>query len=306
MDNLWILQMTLPEGAADRHRVKLEEMGEGLGIAVSSFENNVKQWVVEILANHSLASKKAFFQEYLDQQLVDGYWIDAAPLPAKDWVKESEQILAPFKVGRFFIYGSFYRGKLPIRLTPLKIDAGLAFGTGRHETTAGCLNLLHTFYKRNREFYNILDMGAGSAILAMAAASLWKKATVLAVDKDYEALEVARENIRLNELKDRINVRWSNGYGTWVKKQGPYDLITANILARPLCDMAYGLAKNLAPNGAAVLSGLLISQEDQVEKAQQQQGLVVEERLRMQEWTVLVVKHQAKPADDGINASREV
>lgn len=292
MDNLWILQVTLPAGAADRHRVKLEEMGENVGIAVSSFENNMKQWVVEILANHSLESQKTFFQEYFDQQLMDGYLIDSAKLPDKDWVKESEQILAPFKIGKFFIFGSFFRGKLPARSFPLRIDAGLAFGTGRHETTAGCLTVLQTFFQRKQQFHNILDMGTGSAILAMAAASLWPKAWVVGVDNDYEALEVARENILLNELKDRIQVHWSNGYGTWVKKQGPYDLITANILAHPLCDMAAGLANNLALNGVAVLSGLLISQEEQVEKAQQKYGLIVEERLRMQEWTVLVVRHQ--------------
>lgn len=299
MEELWLLKITLPQGCPDRYRVKLEGLADGIGMAVSSYENDQKQWVVEILSNDRLESKIPIFKEYLDTNAIDQYHIESEPLPEKDWVKESEEILAPFTIGRFFVYGSFYRGKIPVKFLPLRIDAGLAFGTGRHETTAGCLKMMQIFRnKRKYKFQKILDLGCGSGILAMGAARLWNDAYVLAVDLDYEALDVTRENLKVNNLAGKINVRWSNGYGSWVKKRGPFDLVVANILARPISKMSYGLAKNLAPQGFAILSGLLTSQEDFVERSHNRHNLVVVERLRMGEWSILVVRHGSRPSQE--------
>jgi ribosomal protein L11 methyltransferase len=171
------------------------------------------------------------------------------------------------------------------------VDAGAAFGSGEHGTTHCCLEALDWLSKK-RNFRKILDMGCGSGILAIAAAKLWKT-EVIAVDIDPVAVRVTVDNVQINRETTRVSAAVSDGYaGDKVKKGGPYELIVSNILARPLIAFAPDLARNLMPEGYAVLSGLLTSQESQVLSAHVMQGLKLEKRFVNKEWCTLVLKRK--------------
>jgi ribosomal protein L11 methyltransferase len=216
-------------------------------------------------------------------------------LPERDWVAESRRALPAITAGRFYLRGAHVKGATPRGKIPLQIDAGAAFGTGRHETTRGCLLALDRLARRRR-FKNPFDLGCGSGVLALAAASLWP-VKVLAADNDPDAVRVTRENVAINGLAGRITVIKSSGYGAAaIRRAAPFDLITANILARPLYRMAGSLAQYLQPKGFAVLSGILATQEQLVLHAHQQRGLELDFRLRLGEWSVLVLRKPGRRA----------
>jgi ribosomal protein L11 methyltransferase len=208
-------------------------------------------------------------------------------------VAESQRDLHPIAVGPFFIHGAHDRDKRPKGKIALEIDAGMAFGTGRHETTMGCVKALLRLAKMHR-FKKPLDIGTGTGILAFAAWHLFGK-PVLAGDNDRDSVRIARENAALNGLKKTVKVVLSDGYrAAAIRGGGPYDLVMANILANPLIALAPDLKKNLARNGRAVLSGLLKTQEKDVLAAHRAQGLALDFRLRLGEWSVLVLKPEGK------------
>lgn len=209
-------------------------------------------------------------------------------LPEVDWVAESQKALPSIRAGRFYLYGSHVQERVPAAYFPLLVEAGAAFGTGRHETTRGCLIALTRLAKR-RAVAKVLDMGCGSGVLAMAAARLWP-CRVLAVDNDPIAVRVTRENAALNRLARPLRVEVSDGYrNPLVKRGGPYDLICANILAPPLRAMAPDLARRLAPGGHAILSGLLAGQERWVLAPHREQGLRLHSRVVLGDWATLVL-----------------
>jgi ribosomal protein L11 methyltransferase len=219
-----------------------------------------------------------------------------AVLPSKDWVAESRRALPAISAGRFYLRGAHVKGPTPRGKIALHVDAGAAFGTGRHETTRGCLLALDRLARSRRKFKRPLDLGCGSGVLALAAAKLWPT-DVLAADNDADAVRVARENATINGLGGRLTIVKSSGYGAAaIRRRAPFDLIMANILARPLYRMAGSLARNLSDGGCAVLSGILTTQEQTVLHAHLQRDLVLDFRLRLGEWSVLVLrKPQAKP-----------
>jgi ribosomal protein L11 methyltransferase len=191
---------------------------------------------------------------------------------------------------RFAVRGTHLTGpETPIRIT-LTLDAGLAFGTGEHGSTRGCLVALEAVARRRPR--RILDMGTGSGILAMAAARLLKR-EVLATDIEPWAVRVAVENTELNGVAHLVTARLADGWrDPFVRVHGPYDLVFANILARPLCLMARDLALNLAPGGTAILSGLLANQARWVLSAHRMQGLRLERMLPQGPWTTIVVRKE--------------
>ncbi len=214
---------------------------------------------------------------------------DSAPLPEVDWVAESHKALPPIAVGRFFVHGSHVTDVPAAGRVPILIDAATAFGTGRHESTRGCLLALSAL-ARKRAVHRPLDMGCGSGLLAIAMARLWRR-PVLAVDKDRQAVAVTRENAGLNRVRPLVRARLGEGYrGPEVARRGPYDLIVANILAGPLAAMAPELARHLAPGGVAVLSGLLSRQQVSVLAAHRAQGLRLAGRIELGGWTTLVLR----------------
>jgi ribosomal protein L11 methyltransferase len=194
---------------------------------------------------------------------ITGLAITVAPLPDQDWIRLSQEGLPPVRAGRFFVYGAHDAGIVPHGVIPMKIEAGLAFGTGHHETTALCLSVLSDLARR-RAFGNVLDLGCGTGLLAIGAAKLWKR-PVLASDIDVVAVEVTRDNARANGVASLIRAITADGLANPVLAAGaPYDLLIANILAGPLTQLAPGIVAALAPGGVLVLSGLLRDQENLV------------------------------------------
>jgi len=213
-------------------------------------------------------------------------------LPPRDWVRENQESFPPRRVGRYFIYGSHHRGKVPAGSVGLLIDAATAFGTGEHATTAGCLRIMDALARRSR-FRRILDMGTGTGILAIAAAKTWAR-PVLAVDIDHGSVRVARTNLRRNGIAGRVRAEWSRGYRSRRVKAGrPYDLVLANILARPLAAMARDLRAALPAGGVAVLSGLIEWQAPFVLAAHRMQGLSLVRRLVIEGWTTLELRRKS-------------
>jgi ribosomal protein L11 methyltransferase len=213
------------------------------------------------------------------------------PVPTTDWVLEYQRRTPPVTVGCFFIHPSHYRGAAPAGLTGIRLDAGLAFGTGEHATTAGCLRALAAQKAAGLPVGRALDMGCGSAILAIAAALLWPSAAILAVDNDPEAIRTARENVADNGRAGTIDVVEGDGNrAEAVADRAPFDLIVANILAGPLIAMAPDAAARLAPGGRLVLSGLLSDQADAVLAAHAAAGLVPAGRIEIGTWSTLILK----------------
>ncbi|SME97586.1 [LSU ribosomal protein L11P]-lysine N-methyltransferase [Tistlia consotensis] len=210
-------------------------------------------------------------------------------LPEIDWVAESQAELQPIRAGRFWVHGSHVTEPPPGGSIPLLIDANLAFGTGRHETTYGCLVALCELARRVR-VGRALDLGCGSAVLALAIAKLWPAAQVLAADIDPSAVEVAAGNVRANGAP-WIETLGATGYAhPRLRAAAPYDLIVANILAGPLCRLALDTARHLAPGGLVVLSGLLIRQERRVLARHRAVGLQLVARRHFNEWSVLLLQ----------------
>jgi ribosomal protein L11 methyltransferase len=208
-------------------------------------------------------------------------------LPDIDWVRENQESFPPMRIGRYWVHGSHVADSVPGGAIGLLIDAATAFGTGEHATTHGCLMALDRLVRRGRRRC-ILDMGTGTGILAIAAAKSWQ-VPVLACDIDRNSVKVAAENVALNGVAQLVDCRPSDGYSApEVRAGAPYDLIFANILARPLVAMAPALARHLAPGGIAILSGLLAGQESFVRAAHRAQGLQFRRRLPAQGWHTLV------------------
>ncbi|TXH32661.1 MAG: 50S ribosomal protein L11 methyltransferase [Rhodospirillaceae bacterium] len=290
---LWSIVLELPYKPAEEDRQRLELALEPFGEALSSFEiDDGKAWKIEV-----------FGETKPDRRLVDAalkplgkFKAQIAPVPAKDWVAESQKNLPSLSAGPFFIHGSHHTGRLPQNKIVFEIDAGMAFGTGRHETTRGCLLALARLAESGQKFRKPLDIGTGTGILAFAMARLFK-VPVIGGDNDKDSVRVARENAALNGLKSAVRILLSDGYrAAAIRNQAPFDLVCANILANPLIELAPSLAKVLGRNGRAVLSGLLRNQEKDVLAAHEAQGLELDFRLRLKEWSVLVLKRRVKMA----------
>lgn len=214
-------------------------------------------------------------------------------LPDRDWVRHSLEGLAPVVAGRFFLHGSHDRERRRHGGVPFEIDAGTAFGTGHHGTTAGCLLALDAVLKRRRP-QRILDLGCGTGVLAIAAALAAKRKT-LATDIDPEAVRVTGLNARLNAVAPLLNCVAAPGLKhTRIARGAPYDLIFANILARPLISLSHGLKALLAPGGTLILSGLTRDQIRWVSAAYRNRGLVSSQTLLVGNWATLVFKNAAK------------
>lgn len=283
---LWSVRLALDAKPADDLRFALEGALEPFGEALSSFETDGgKGWLIEVFGE----AKPAASAVAAALKPVGKFKAEIARVPDKDWLAESRRGLPEFSIGPFFFYGSHFKGKVPKGKIGLEIDAGMAFGTGRHETTKGCLLALARLAK-TRKYKKPLDVGTGTGILAFAAYRLWG-IDVLAADNDKDAVRVSRENAGVNGLKKQVRVILSDGYKAKALRDGaPYDLVVANILANPLIELAPGLARVLAKNGTAVLSGLLRTQEKDVLAAHEKVGLVLDFRLRLNDWSVLVLK----------------
>ena len=213
--------------------------------------------------------------------------IDTVPL--RDWVAASLAGLAPVKAGRFIVHGAHDRGRIAANATGIEIEASLAFGTGHHGTTRGCLLAIDALAKRRRP-HRVLDLGTGTGVLAIAAAKVFRR-RIVATDIDPVSITVAKSNARFNRAAPFITFRRAAGCNGLT---GRFDLIVANILLGPLTRMASPLARHLAPGGRIVLSGLLAAQANAALAAYRARGLVLERRGTLEGWTTLLMRRGAK------------
>ena len=214
--------------------------------------------------------------------------VQIVAVPDRDWVRLSLAGLAPVIAGRFYLHGSHDRALRRVGGVSLGIDAGTAFGTGHHGTTSGCLLAFDALLKKHRP-RRVLDLGTGTGVLALAAASTLR-IKVLATDIDPEAVRVTTLNAKFNRLGPWLEgLRATGLHHHIITRRAPYDLIFANILARPLAQLATGLSHLLAPGGAIILSGLTLDQERWVKAVYCGRGLCVQRSIHNGNWVALVM-----------------
>lgn len=207
----------------------------------------------------------------------------------KDWVSEVQSGLPAVRAGQFFVYGSHEKDNIPDEIThPILIDAGMAFGTGHHGTTKGCLIIFDKLLAEDFGPTEILDLGCGAGILAIAAAKALPGANILASDIDQDAVDVTIENARLNDAGEKLNVVQADGFDTPSLFDKQFDLVFANILAGPLMGLAPDIYKATAPNGKVILSGILNEQAKTVSNAFEAAGFSLEPGTTLDEWTSLL------------------
>ncbi|MBO6602557.1 MAG: 50S ribosomal protein L11 methyltransferase [Roseicyclus sp.] len=212
-------------------------------------------------------------------------------LPETDWVAEVRRELHPVVAGRFFVYGSHDADNLPDDAVGLLIEAAMAFGTGHHGTTQGCLEALDALIDQGFVAHNTADIGCGTAVLALAAARTWAS-PVLASDIDEVAVDVARANAAANGLADRVICLEAAGFDhPDLAAKSPFDLIFANILKGPLIDLAPDMARHSARGGRLILSGLLVDQADEVIAVYEGAGFALIRRAELGDWATLTLGH---------------
>lgn len=278
----WKVWTVVP--AADRvaREQALEHLAEKDFIVASQEVSRDGPWRIEIFGHGDRSEVRAAID-------ADWHWED---LPDVDWVAENQRSFRPFAVGPFWVHPSHAVDGQPAGLLPLRIDAGLAFGTGTHATTRGCLEMLAKLDPI--ETANAVDVGCGSGILAIAMAKLWRR-PVLGGDNDAEAVTVAMENADLNGVGELCRFTVAAGLNApELAACAPYDLIVANILAGPLADLSESFAAAVRPGGRVLLSGLLVEQAALILSTYSRRGLVFERRLDLETggawWRTLLLR----------------
>ncbi len=213
-------------------------------------------------------------------------------LPEIDWVAKVRRELSPVEAGRFYVYGSHDADNVPPGKIALQIEATVAFGTGHHGTTLGCLRAFDRLADQGFAPAKVADIGCGTAVLAMAAAAVLPDALVIASDIDEVAVDVARANTAINGLSGRVICLEAAGFAhERIVASGPYDLVFANILKGPLIGLAPNMATHVALDGLAILSGLLVVQAEAVQAAYVTNGFELVAREDIGEWSTLVLRH---------------
>jgi ribosomal protein L11 methyltransferase len=220
-------------------------------------------------------------------------------VPDEDWVTLSQAGLEPIRAGRFYVHTAAHADAIPDDATAFRIEAGRAFGTGQHHTTAGCLEMLDRLKRMGARFDDIVDLGTGTGLLAFAALHLWPRAHALATDIDPVSIEVTAENADINRVplggrRGELGLVVADGVDhPLVIAAAPYDLVIANILAGPLIEMAPAIAMTLAPGGTLILAGLLTTQADAVAAAYRREGLRLAGRIDKDDWPTLRLRKRS-------------
>lgn len=273
------------EAAALSDAVEAEFELDGWPVAAFEVDEDAGLWNVSVYAPQDQA------QEARRRLALHsgGREVDAEEFGEVDWVAHTLSELSPVRAGRFVVHGSHDRHVPRPHEIGLLIDAGLAFGTGHHGTTAGCLAMFDRVAKARR-FFNVLDLGTGSGVLAIAAARA-QPLRALASDIDPVAVAVARDNAKLNRAAARVECITAMGFGHQrFAQRRPFDLVFANILARPLELLARDLARHCAPGAVVILSGLLPHQQSRIVAAYRIQGLRLVRAHRQDGWLTLVME----------------
>ena len=279
-------------GNADANRLfaalEMEFEEEGYPIAMVDVDEALGIREISLYTDDDVEAVERRMQAVMDGLPFAGD-IDQEILPDIDWVTKSLEGLQPVRAGRFFVHGAHDRDKRRAGNLAIEIEAGLAFGTGHHGTTSGCLDVIEQVARRERP-QNALDLGTGSAVLAIALAKL-AHIPVLATDIDPVATKVAAENVRLNQVTEYVETRTAPGFHHPIfAARAPFDLIIANILARPLMSLAPEMAKYIAPGGSIILSGILERQRNAVLAAYCGQKFRHVRTLAREGWVTLHLK----------------
>ncbi|MCE6950054.1 50S ribosomal protein L11 methyltransferase [Cereibacter sphaeroides] len=276
------------EEAAEALAEALEKMNpEPTGVGVFEIEDGSGLWEVG-----------AYFLEKPSEAVLEllATAFDARPfavseLPEIDWVAKVRRELSPVEAGRFFVYGSHDADKVPEGRIALQIEATVAFGTGHHGTTLGCLRALDRLVDEGFAPAKVADIGCGTAVLAMAAARVFPQAQVVASDIDEVAVDVAVANVAINGLDGRLDCLEAAGFDhPRLAAAAPFDLVFANILKGPLIELAPAMAQNIAGGGLAILSGLLVVQAEAIIAAYLAAGFELKAREDLGEWCCLVMR----------------
>lgn len=288
MSFFWRLSCQAPFNSIE----KFADVIEPHVLSVGWFEGPQENvWILEATVrqqpDETLLKKQ--LQEAAEQLNVTPPALTIEKIADENWLEQTWKNFPPLTIDKFYIYGSHAKGDIPEGLIGLEINAATAFGSGEHETTTACLQTLGDFYRQGLTFHRSLDMGCGSGILAMAIAKLWET-PVLAVDNDPESVKVTQQNIRMNDCEPYITTLCNEGFdGNSVQSNGPFDLIVANILAGPLCEMAQEMVKNIQPQGRLVLSGLLSRQIEEVTLAYEKAGAQVLSIKKVEDWVAITL-----------------
>ena len=277
------------EAAARRVVDALTEVFYEGETAVAAFERPDGRW--DVTAHFADPPDQALLRmlvtNAVGETVAEGLSFDT--LEAKDWVKASLEDLVPVPAGRFVVHGQHDRARIAPNRLGIEIEAALAFGTGHHGTTRGCLTLLDHVLKTRRP-RRLLDLGTGTGVLAIAAAKA-RHLPVLASDIDPPSVAVARDNARLNGVGNLMQVVRATGFAAPdFASAGPFDLVLANILANPLRQLARPMTQHLAPAGLVILSGLLTHQARAVIAAYRARGLLPVRHLRIEGWSSLLLR----------------
>ena len=279
---------TLPgEDAAQALAAAMERMEpEPTGVGVFEIEDGSGLW--EVGAYFLDAPATASLQ--LLSTAFGARPFSLSELPEIDWVAKVRRELHPVEAGRFFVYGSHDADKVPEGCVPLLIEATVAFGTGHHGTTLGCLRALDRLATAGFEGKNVADIGCGTAVLAMAAAAIWPN-PVIASDIDEVAVDVALANVGLNGLDGRVACVEAAGFDNpELQARAPFDLVFANILKGPLIELAPDMGAHIARDGVAILSGLLCVQAEAIIDAYVAAGFTLDNREDIGEWSTLTLR----------------
>ena len=284
----YIATIDAPAGAAEGIAGALETADAPAAMAVTLFDRG--GGVVEVTAHYADEPIRdrliALVKDAVGGAALASLRIER--LPPKNWVAQAESLRVPVRAGRFLVHGRHHRGSVPRTRYRLEIDAGLAFGTAHHATTRGCLIALDRLLKR-RHPRRVLDIGTGTGILAIAAAKALNVG-VLASDIDPIATATAADNARTNGVAARVHVVRAEGLSHPVLRRGGVDLLFANLLLKPLLDLAPAFARALRPGDVCVLSGLLDAQARRVEARFRALGFWLDSRILLDGWTTLLLR----------------
>jgi ribosomal protein L11 methyltransferase len=257
--------------------------------AVTAYERPDGRWDVSV--HFAEAPDQASIRELVSLAAGDdiAQHIAFDTIEAKDWVKASLEDLVPVSAGRFIVHGAHDRARVPANKLGIEIEAALAFGTGHHGTTRGCLLLLDQVL-RSYQPRRVLDLGSGTGVLAIAAAKVLRQ-RVLASDIDPVSIKVARDNAKLNGVGNLVEAICATGFSAPAfASRGPFDLVLANILANPLKQMATPMTQHLEPSALVILSGLLPHQAQGVIASYRARGLVLRRHLKIDGWSSLLMQ----------------
>ena len=278
-------------------KVKDRDRAEGLGVALEKLNPPpMGVGVFELEDGSGEWEVGAYFHDRPDEISIlilenafkaDGFAI--SEIPETDWVTKVKRELSPVEAGQFFVFGKHDSHKLPKDRVGLLIEASMAFGTGHHGTTKGCLLALDKLIEREVKIDNVIDIGCGTAVLAMAIGKVMSS-KIIASDTDQVAVEVALKNLKANKLEKRVTCLHATGFeDALIKSAKPFDLIFANILKPTLIDLAPSIRSYLKRSGYAIISGILNVQAIEVIKFYQKNNLEVIDRIDIGEWVTLTM-----------------